>query len=260
MYINRKTGERVDADWDVKDRKWQIAQTNGILIEVLTDKKFHEQYGEAMICPNKECSQYCECYKATPHICDYACDCSEAMSCPACIPYIPEQKPKKDKLTESFEQMMIDTFNLKFVDVTPSQKQADEEPVFPVCGTCNARKDANACDTQGNLIQYSISGSTKEPKPNLLLSDEEIRELIRVGLSKDWVVMEYSKLLLQNELDHLAKLGIVYVKEEIICKESNKSGKCWIDGEDIEKVCGNDGTCVYREYIPLADYMKGEGK
>ncbi len=96
MYINRKTGERVDADWDVKDRKWQIAQTNGILIEVLTDKKFHEQYGEAMICPNKECSQYCECYKATPHICDYACDCSEAMSCPACIRYTGEQEEQSD--------------------------------------------------------------------------------------------------------------------------------------------------------------------
>ena len=29
-----------------------------------------------------------------------------------------------------------------------------------------------------------------------------------------------------------------------------------VDNEPVFPVCGNDGTCVYREYIPLSDYMK----
>jgi len=101
-------------------------------------------------------------------------------------------------------------------------------------------------------------------KPNLMLSDEEICEAIcgmnYKGCVGCTVKFGTAEKVLKAELNHLAKLGIVYVKEEIICKESNKSGKCWIDGEDIEKVCGNDGTCVYREHIPLSDYMKGEKK
>ena len=98
---------------------------------------------------------------------------------------------------------------------------------------------------------------------DLLIDDEKICEVI-CGKKKcentDCSCFNEAQRVLKAELAHLAKLGIVYVKEEIICKESNKSGKCWIDGEDIEKVCGNNGTCVYREYIPLSDYMKGEKK
>ena len=102
----------------------------------------------------------------------------------------------------------------------------------------------------------------------LLIDDEKIGEMADSSSDNKECPASFECLLIvtavkagaQAELDHLAGLGIIYVKEEIICKESNKSGKCWIDGEDIEKVCGNDGTCVYREYIPLSDYMKGEKK
>jgi hypothetical protein len=135
MYINRKTGERVDADWDVKDRKWQIAQTNGILIEVLTDKKFHEQYGEAMICPNKECSQYCECYKATPHICDYACDCSEAMSCPACIPYVPEKQSEPESDLGEYEYCCGIASPEAQAKMEQKEKETNKPKIVCLCGS-----------------------------------------------------------------------------------------------------------------------------
>ena len=114
-------------------------------------------------------------------------------------------------------------------EVSEKEYDVDNEPVFPVCGTCNAQKDAY-----------------------LLLPPEKIRDILQTGGTP----FDFSMEIARAELDHLAKLGIIYVKEEIICKESNKSGKCWIDGEDIEKVCGNDGTCVYRKYVSLSEYME----
>jgi hypothetical protein len=211
MYINRKTGERVEVK-RVDEHIMAVNDGNDGWLSI-TMANFNEQYGEAMICQHK-CPDLSDCggNHNIPHIKNRWC--AEGCFGYPCIPYIPKQK-------------------------------ADNEPVFPVCGTCNAQKDANACDTQGNL------GGTKEPKPNLMLSDEEIRELIRVGLSKDWVVMEYSKLLLQNELDHLAKPEFnIYVKVKTAC-------------EMMEELTGDCGECVLpckNGYIPLADYMKGEGK
>lgn len=103
----------------------------------------------------------------------------------------------------------------------------------------------------------------KEQKPNLLLSDEEISQRIQQDTSK-WAIcnkeflMEVAHIVAKAELDHLKKLGIVYVKNS--CK--------YLDG--INKVCNNPtkGICpdeftdivLCYQYIPLSDYRKGEGK
>jgi RecJ-like exonuclease len=69
--------------------------------------------------------------------------------------------------------------------------------------------------------------------------------------------MEYSKLLLQNELDHLAKLEMeIYKKISTTCPTCGGDGF----GKYLEPCnhCKGEGDFV--KYIPLADYMKGEGK
>jgi hypothetical protein len=119
MYINRKTGERVEAKKGV--RLWTVITSSGYKM-YFSDKDFQEQYGEAMICPNyKTCKT--ECTRITLHIKNDFC--SSVSDCGTfCIPYIhEEQKPADNKLQE------------------PKEYDVDDESTFPICGTCNAQKD-----------------------------------------------------------------------------------------------------------------------
>lgn len=96
--------------------------------------------------------------------------------------------------------------------VSEKEYDVDNEPVFPVCGTCNAQKDAY-----------------------LLLPPEKIRDILQTGGTP----FDFSMEIARAELDHLAKLGIVYVE-----KPYNRE----LGG--IQSV----------SFIPLSEYMKGEGK
>lgn len=141
--------------------------------------------------------------------------------------------------------------NLGCIPYIPEQKQADEEPVFPICGTCNAQKDS-------------------KPDSSLLLPEmkavEKAIELQKYSEDEGYVLMpaDYYRAGMVAELDHLAKLGIVYAKVEIECPQCKGEGyECWLD----EGGNHQGKTCVYCKsvkkivkYISLSDYMKREGK
>ena len=103
-------------------------------------------------------------------------------------------------------------------------------------------------------------------KPNLMLSDEEICEAIcgmnYKGCVGCTVKFETAEKVLKAELNHLAKLGIVYVKE------TENVDKCSYNGEShctatSPDDCEDRDSCepyVSTRYIPLSDYMKGEVK
>jgi hypothetical protein len=104
MYINRKDGTLVEARFKYNIGFWKIYKS-GNLVKELEDKDFREQYGEAMICPDKECKVKLgkdPCPESLPHICiDKSVIMQEppdGMGCPACIPYIPEQKDPDEGL------------------------------------------------------------------------------------------------------------------------------------------------------------------
>ncbi|NLZ73995.1 MAG: hypothetical protein GX905_09335 [Bacteroidales bacterium] len=106
-------------------------------------------------------------------------------------------------------------------EVSEKEYDVDNEPVFPVCGTCNARKDGY-----------------------LLLPPEKIRDILQTGGTP----FDFSMEIARAELDHLAKLGIIYVKKECpyILSDCQGGGRC----PDEFKWDG----CV--RHIPLSDYMK----
>lgn len=221
MYINRKDGTLVEARFKYNIGFWKIYKS-GNLVKELEDKDFREQYGEAVICPKKfsdsdmkKCN-YCPLTK--PHICQAERNTDKDFDCPACIPYIPEE-----------------------YDV-------DNEPTFPICGTCNYIKDKN--------LEQS----------NLMLSDVEKQKYIHKSkvsygdITVDEEIVDVDGLL-KAELDHLKGLGIVYVRVEIECPQCRGEGyECWLD----EGGNHQGRTCVYCKsdkkiikYIPLSDY-KGE--
>lgn len=113
----------------------------------------------------------------------------------------------------------------------------DNEPVFPICGTCNARKDS-------------------KPDSSLLLSDEKIcSKILHCGKSNIETCRKLEqrcdylydiKSGIRAELDHLKGLGIVYMK--VSCDECRDFS--------YNEYCGHCGG--YRVLnIPLSDY-KGE--
>ena len=115
--------------------------------------------------------------------------------------------------------------------VSEKEYDVDNEPVFPVCGTCNAQKDAY-----------------------LLLPPEKIRDILQTGGTP----FDFSMEIARAELDHLAKLRIVYVKEtENVDKCSyNGEGHCTATSPDD---CEDRDGCesyINIKYIPLSDYMK----
>ena len=207
MYINRKDETRVEAQHIYGNCPHCGHKTNcdyyqfapiGVDFEsnydVLNSVEFESQYGKAMICLDGK-KDYCEgCNSRDIHIEENFCAYTD-NDCPKCIPYIPEEQ------------------------------KVDNEPTFPICGTCNAQKDAY-----------------------LLLPPEKIRDILQTGGTP----FDFSMEIARAELDHLAKLGIVYVKKECpyILSNCQGGGRC----PDEFKWDG----CV--KSIPLSDYLKGEKK
>lgn len=115
----------------------------------------------------------------------------------------------------------------------PEEYDVDNEPTFPICGTCNYIKDKN--------LEQS----------NLMLSDVEKQKYIHKSkvsygdITVDEEIVDVDGLL-KAELKHLEKLGIVYVSR--VCTNCNDSGcacdKCW------------DGV----QFIPFSEYRKENEK
>jgi hypothetical protein len=74
MYINRKTGELVEAKYCIEDGFWDVEDLNGNRINTLNEPDFFAQYGEAMVKTI-----------GTVHIKNECCEMGY------CIPYIPEE-------------------------------------------------------------------------------------------------------------------------------------------------------------------------
>ena len=111
MYINRKDGTLVEAQYICGNCPHCGHKTNcdyyqfapiGVDFEsnydVLNSVEFESQYGEAMICPDRECKIMLgtnPCPHRNTHICEDKGIITEeppiGMGCPACIPYIPER-------------------------------------------------------------------------------------------------------------------------------------------------------------------------
>ena len=113
MYINRKDGTLVEAEKyysiGLKRDGWIVKTDNNTLY--IPVKDFQWQYGEAMICPlRKDCP--IECIRKQPHPKSSLCSVPGCYGT-SCVSYIPEEHKEYD---------------------------IDNEPVFPICGTCNARK------------------------------------------------------------------------------------------------------------------------
>ena len=122
MYINKKTGELVEAK--LVDEHI-LAVRSGDYWEL----KMAGEYGEAMICQNKDKCEIYLCPEQKIHSMDKRCNdpCLDYKQ--VCIPYVHEQK---------------NTITFTGCTSTISAKHkydVDNEPVFPVCGTCNARKE-----------------------------------------------------------------------------------------------------------------------
>jgi hypothetical protein len=284
MYINRKTGERVEVK-RVDEHIMAVNDGNdGWLL--ITMANFNEQYGEAMICQHK-CPDLSDCggNHNIPHIKNRWC--AEGCFGYPCIPYIPKQK---------------NTITFTGCTSTISAKHkydVDNEPVFPNCGTCNARKDLKErCENNGSSwcadfnfqceecpafsekklsddeLQEPKAGAMEMPleatKPNLLLSDGDNMTLLDEAhnYQNSTEYDEYKEFMLKVQrklLDHLCELGIVYVSRQVKCDECDGTGevKVWEnEGEDYCMegcvFCGSKG--FYLVFIPLSDYMKGEGK
>ena len=223
MYINRKDGTLVEAEIRTDNYGgnpyWCI--THNGKQEFLNEPEFEKQYGEAMICPNyKTCKT--ECTRRTVHpkndFCGAVSDCGTL-----CIPYIPEQK---------------NTITFMGCTSTISAKHkydVDNEPVFPVCGTCNARKE------QSNLSK-------------LMMGDEEIRE---VNPEICACTIQGCRNIAEAQLNHLAKPDMgIYKKISTTCPTCGGGGF----GKYLEPCnhCKGEGDFV--KYIPLSDYLKGERK
>ena len=92
---------------------------------------------------------------------------------------------------------------------------------------------------------------------DLLLTDAEIHDLYMLK-EKYNSQQDFGKVVAQAELDHLVELGIIYVQENIECPH-------WQDGKYIGcniQECKKVIKCksIDSEFIPLADYMKGDGE
>lgn len=101
-------------------------------LKLWEDKDFQEQYGEAMIClvDKRDCGLLCKGEHCGIHskLIDCGITCEDKKY--PCIPYIPEE-----------------------YDV-------DNEPTFPICGTCNYIKDKNL--EQSNFPKIvCLCGSTR---------------------------------------------------------------------------------------------------
>lgn len=90
MYINRKTGELVEAKHDRTFNWWRIYTDDiNYASYACSDTYFQSQYGQAMLCPDKSCI----CYHKNLHtIEDCQKDTKADTKCPSCIPYIPEEQ------------------------------------------------------------------------------------------------------------------------------------------------------------------------
>jgi hypothetical protein len=162
---------------------------------------------------------------------------------------------------QSLLSQMNDTKRLK--ELNPEQKEynVDNEPTFPICGTCMCEEEqtsqiiARATKEVEELISIgekmteqkeqkpvfvenmptvntpplSTQSNSQEKPDSLLLSDEEIRNifdraidvLIDSGIVLDDIMPEI-KDCIKAELKHLEKLGIVYVKvPDYFCNKDN---------------------------------------
>jgi hypothetical protein len=141
MYINRKDGTRVEAKQAAAKWRWYLYKITGEYIDWVHNDLFRLEYGQAMICSNKECDIYTECEESKPHL---------KLNCGFfCIPYVPE----------------------KNYDV-------DKEPLFPVCGDC--KKESNHQGKPANLllsdeeICKKSCGNRDNPK-SITCTDDERR-------------------------------------------------------------------------------------
>jgi hypothetical protein len=212
MYINRKDGTLVEAEIRTDNYGgnpyWCI--THNGKQEFLNEPEFEAQYGEAMICPDKVCYRFGMCNGSQPHLCSKHQN-AYNYHCPKCIPYIPEEQ------------------------------KADNEPTFPICGTCNARKE------QSNLSK-------------LMLTSEQLNEVVWRYTDKEnqtYALGTIIKEIAKAQISHLAKPDMgIYKKISTTCPTCGGGGF----GKYLEPCnhCKGEGDFV--KYIPLSDYLKGEKK
>jgi hypothetical protein len=284
-YINKKTNKLVQAIWEEdvngKDYGCWFVYKDGRKIGYLKDADFQSQYGEAMV--NNPMIPADD----KPHIKDKFCDNL------GCIPYIPRQKdeivqiekPKyccikcgwigteyilisKRKaginryesalsVEDGWTEPLIACPVCKNPVFEQGKYDVGNEPVFPICGTCNIQKEQDL--TKGELKFYNT-------KPDsLMLSEmkavEKAIELQKYSEDEGYVLMpaDYYRAGMVAELDHLAKPEMeLYKKVEVICKHYNKALDKKYDGLLVCDHCHK--VCKEIKYIPLSDYIKGEGK
>ena len=160
MYINRKDGTLVEAEKyysiGLKRDGWIVKTDNNTLY--IPAKDFQGQYGEAMICPlRKDCP--IECIRKQPHPKSSLCSVPGCYGT-SCVSYIPEEHKEYD---------------------------IDNEPVFPICGTCNARKS--------NLSK-------------LMLTSEQLNEVVWRYTDKEnqtYALGTIIKEIAKAQISHLAK-------------------------------------------------------
>ena len=167
MYINRKDGTLVEAEKyysiGLKRDGWIVKTDNNTLY--IPVKDFQWQYGEAMICPlRKDCP--IECIRKQPHPKSSLCSVPGCYGT-SCVSYIPEEHKEYD---------------------------IDNEPVFPNCGTCNARKNLddkrieqiNSTDKIEIFIDGKKTVFVREGK-----KEEEITSLLRKIVGQNgWIYQE----------------------------------------------------------------------
>jgi hypothetical protein len=143
--------------------------------------------------------------------------------------------------------------------VSEKEYDVDNEPVFPVCGTCNARKEQPVYVE--NMPVINTPPLNKQPNLSKLLMDKEQISKLKIKYhpeaSADVMFEDLINGIQIALLNHLAKLGNIYVKVERICDCCNGKGNHKINGSEI--VCsGCLGSGMDYDYSPFADYLKEE--
>jgi hypothetical protein len=190
MYINRVTGERVEAEFNKAAELWRVYNyATGKIIGLFNDEdtlapnSFQSQYGQAMICPlYKTCElNGCQYRKPFARVSGFP-EWRPKDDCPPFVPYIHEEK----------------------------EYDVDKEPLFPVCGDCKKESDPDeGLELKPNCKEKTDSSLTEWDKAQHKLATWLSIDDGKTCLHAD----EYMEKALELQ-DYLTVIGYVLTRED----------------------------------------------
>jgi hypothetical protein len=228
MYINRKTGEKVEAKFNKVTKLWDVIgeNTTAYWSRHVPDSMFQAQYGLAMICPDKRCEDWgdeVECEDGVIHLLNESCN--RGVWCPKCIPYIPEQNG-----IERFGE----TLDKRLKELNPQQKKydVDNEPTFPICGTCMCEEEQTS---------QIIARATKEVEELISIGEKMTEQ--KEQMNEWWLKYKCSSCRkFSPDCPYIEKKTLQETGDSPACSLFEQSQPLMLPDEEIRNILQTGGT------------------